>query len=172
MRTIALLALGLAAVAACTNAPPTEQGGDPRFDAQAPPLTTTQTSCGGDPNADAGSGHAYSDLYRDYFGPTGKASCTFNGTCHGNANDQGAASSNYVCGPSAAECYQGMIAGGLFLANDKTTPPEDTLLYSTLRDCSHVGSTVKMPQQPSTVYFTAADLQRIHDWLAEGAPND
>jgi len=162
------LALTTVALGACVSATEEESGGDPRFNT-APLESDSGASCGS-ATADAGNGHAFSDLYRDYFGPTGAASCAGTGQCHGDSSQPGAQASAFVCGPVATSCYQGMIAGSLITAGDTTTAPEDTLLWATIRKCSGGGT---MPESPPETYsFDSASLQRIHDWLAAGAPND
>ena len=150
-------------VVACTAAPATEVGGVPRFDLTPP---SAEAQCAGDPTADAGDGHAFADLYRDYFGPTAKSSCAgTTGNCHGSADALGAiGSGGYVCGATADACWQGMKTAGLTDTNAGSNP-----MLAVLRRCDGSGS---MPQQPTSFYFYADDLQRIKDWLAAGALDD
>jgi hypothetical protein len=161
---LASFALPVAVVSACISPPENEVGGDARFDASPP---SSEALCAGDPSADAGNGHHFSDLYRDYFGPTARSSCAGTvGNCHGTADGRGAMSSGgYVCGPTPAACWQGMTQAGLLADTD----PSTNGLLAVLRRCD--GSRF-MPKQPTDFYFYAADLQRIKDWLAAGAPND
>jgi hypothetical protein len=162
---------GIAVVAGCTNAPPTEEGGDPRFDASPPPLSPDSAACGA-PDADAGSGHAWSDLYRDYFGPTGIASCAGTaGACHGDANGLGAKGSNFVCAASVSGCYSGITSTsvGLVTVGDTTDDPTTSGLYAVLRKACIGGA---MPKEPASVSFTTADMKRITDWIGAGAPNN
>jgi hypothetical protein len=64
-----------------------------------------------DPCAATDGGHTWSDLYICYFGPQGKASCTAQGSCHGNASQTGASTSGFVCGASKEACWRGMTQG-------------------------------------------------------------
>jgi len=144
-------------MAACGSASPTEAGGDARFDASPSIDEDAASAACGSSTEDAGSGTAFSDLYRDYFGPTGAASCAGNGQCHGDSSQAGSMASSYVCGSTATGCYQGMISGGLINPSDKTTPPQDTLLWSTIRKCSGGGT---MPLDPPYTYtFDGASLE-------------
>jgi hypothetical protein len=164
---IPLALLALLPVTACISASPNETGGALRFDTS-PLVGDSGASCGS-ATADAGDGHAFSDLYRDYFGPTGAASCAGTGVCHGAASQPGAQASGYVCAPDANGCYQGMVSAQLIDPTHTSTPPEDTFLWGTIRKCTGGGA---MPKQPASYMFSAASLARIHDWLAAGAPND
>lgn len=81
----------MAAAAACSSATGTVKGGEPAFDAAPPNVETPQLEGG------AG-GHTWTDLYRDYFGPTGVASCQGNGSCHGDPSQSGALTlPHFVC---------------------------------------------------------------------------
>jgi hypothetical protein len=153
-------------VAGCGDASPSENGGDARFDASPPSATSNEEGgCGGD---DASGGTAFSDLYRDFFGTTGAASCAGTpGGCHGDANSAGAGT--WVCGSSVSSCYTGMTSAGLVSPSTKGDPTS-TLLYSALRkQCG--GGLNAMPQQPLFV-FTPDDMDRITSWIAAGTPNN
>jgi hypothetical protein len=157
----------------CTNAPPTEEGGGLRFDASPPPATSSGDDSGcGDPNADAGSGTAWSDLYRDYFGPTGVASCAGTvGACHGETTGLGFQSSQYLCAGGVSGCYTGITnkSAGLVVVGDTTDSPTDSTLYAVLRkEC--IGGV--MPKQPASFFFSPADMKRITAWIGAGAPNN
>ncbi len=79
----------VAIAAACTDAGGHASGGDLVFEGGAP----AAASEGG-----GGTGTTFTDLYRDFFGPTGAAKCAGNGTCHGTPDQAGAsASGGYVC---------------------------------------------------------------------------
>ena len=163
----ACAAFALSPLAGCTNTPETEQGGDPRFDASPPPTPATDAGCG-DPNADAGNGHAWSNLYRDYFGPTGVASCAGTaGMCHGDANSLGAKASNYVCAGGVSGCYSGITA--LVTVGDTEDDPTNSALYAVLRKACAGGT---MPKEPASFSFSAADMKRITDWIGAGSPNN
>jgi hypothetical protein len=157
----------LAFLAACTNATSTEEGGDPRYDAAPTPAPEGD---GGNTTTDAG--HAWSDLYRDYFGPTGAASCAgTSGQCHGDTSSLGYQASDYVCPGSASACYAGITSpqAGLVPVNDTTGDPTLTSLYATLRK---EGGGGEMPKEPASFSFTPSDMKRITDWIQAGAPND
>jgi hypothetical protein len=165
---VAFAASFAGATALACSAPPNEEGGDARFDA-APP-TTGSNACSGDANEDAGSGTTWGDLYRDFFGPTGKASCAGNGACHGDTSQAGYNGSGYQCPGTAAECYAGITATTPGLVTPGPVgDPTTTGLYLILRKCSGGGL---MPKAPATVEFTAADMARIAAWIQAGAPND
>jgi hypothetical protein len=159
------LALLVSVVLGGCSASPNEEGGDARF--------AVAEVDGGEcaDMADAGSGTGWSDIYRDYFGPMGKASCAGNGQCHGNSTQPGAQASGYVCGPTAAECYSGITSASanLVTVGDTTDDPTTTALYAVLRKCSGGGT---MPQSPATLMFTSVDMTRIAAWIKAGAPNN
>jgi len=160
--------LGLSVLIAC-SASPNEDGGNARFDAS--PAATGDGGACDDTTGDAGSGTAWSELYRDYFGPTGKASCAGTGQCHGSTSQSGYAASGYVCPGTSTACYTGITSqsANLVTVGDTTDDPTTTVLYSVLRKCSGGGS---MPQQPASLMFTSADMARVAAWIKAGAPND
>jgi hypothetical protein len=162
---LALVSVAGSILSAC-SAPSNEDGGDARF-----ALAEADGGACSALDPDAGSGTAWSDLYRDYFGPTGEASCAGNGQCHGNTTQAGYLGSGYVCGPTAAECYTGITstAAGLVTVGDTTDDPTLTPLYTVLRKCSGTGS---MPKLPADLMFTSADMARIAAWIKAGAPNN
>jgi hypothetical protein len=157
-----------AAVLACT-ATPTEEGGDARFDASPETVADDGGVCAED--TDAGSGDTWTSLYRDYFGPTGKASCAGTGACHGDTSQAGYQGSGYVCPSTAAQCYAGITAtaAGLVTPGPPGSDPTTTGLYGVLRKCAGGGS---MPKVPATVFFTAGDMARIDAWIQAGALDD
>lgn len=138
------------------------QGGEARFDA-APPLAPTD-------GGDHGSGDTWVDLYRDFFGPSGRASCAGDGRCHGALDQPGAKASGYVCASGRDECYAGIVNGKtkLVVVGNTTTPAKDTLLHQILRKSDGKGI---MPKRPEFV-FTDADMARIDAWIRRGAPDD
>ncbi len=150
-------------LAAC-SASPNEQGGTPRFDASPPsPATSGDGGCGAD-SLDGGT--TWGDLYADFFGPSGAASCAGTpGGCHGDSSSAGAGT--WVCGATQNTCYTGLTSAGLV---SPTSDPTSTLLYSALRkQCG--GGLNAMPQSPPFV-FTPSDMARIEAWISAGTPND
>ena len=141
----------------------TTSGGDPRFDPAEPIVESSEE--------DAGSGTRFTDLYRDFFGPTGKASCAGNGQCHGAAEQPGAASSSFVCADQAG-CYTSMTGASNLVRTSDASDPANSVLIGILR---HRDSTQKvigyMPKSPA-YEFSATSITRISDWIAAGAPND
>jgi hypothetical protein len=96
MRGRGLLPALLALVAACAcgcDATGGEQGGQ---------------TLAPDPCASPQLGHAWTDLYTCYFGPTGKASCSAQSACHATQNGTGAISSAFVCGADKHACWFNM----------------------------------------------------------------
>jgi hypothetical protein len=162
----ALAGLALAAVS-CSDATGVVRGGEPLV-APGP----------ADPCVDGGTSSTWTDLYTCFFGPTGRASCSSQGTCHGDPSQTGALSSGFVCGTSKDECFKGMSDGTYCSVN--TIPPcpivpangtssfASTGLY---RNLAKVGGGGNMPQNGSYL-FTKADLARIAQWITDGAKND
>jgi hypothetical protein len=88
-------------MAACTDAGGKASGGELTFEAGTP-VVTQEAGPG------QGTGTAFSDLYRDFFGPKGAAKCSGNGSCHGGPTQPGAlASGGYVCPDSQATADAG-----------------------------------------------------------------
>jgi hypothetical protein len=141
-------------------------GGSPsavsdRFDASpAPPLPAPDAS-----GVDSGSGITWTDLYRDFFGPTSVASCKGNGTCHGTAAEGGGGV--WVCGDTQLSCYTGMTATAAALIDTKN-PASSTLLGVGLRSASGGN----MPLTPASYVFSDASIKRISAWMAAGAQNN
>ncbi len=141
----------------------TTTGGDPRFDTAEPIATPAGAE-------DAGSGTRFTDLYRDFFGPTGQASCAGSGQCHGSATEPGAASSSFICADQAG-CYATMSSSSLVRASD-ATDPSNSVLISVLRHRDTAGKVVGfMPKSPA-YEFSSTSIARISTWIAAGAPND
>ncbi len=149
-----------AVLVGCYGDPPTVTGGEARFDAAPPPPKDELT-------IDRAGGSKWSELYRDYFGPTGAASCAGDGACHGSAGQAGARASEYVCPSTANGCYEGMVKGGL-IPPRAGQGPEGSVLHVVLRKADGSGF---MPKRPPKV-FGEVDMARIDAWLAQGAPND
>jgi hypothetical protein len=174
MRKAPLVGFGLLVfVAACVNATTDVKGGEGLFDTTPPPSSVTPQTC--DIGADAGSGTHWSDLYRDFFGPTGAASCAGNGTCHGDANQSGAKSSGgYVCGANKDDCRASLLSEntGLIALPADQAAPEKSGLVTELRRKKADGTVVGlMPKTPACVFEPEA-IDRITTWIKNGAPND
>jgi hypothetical protein len=167
------------ALAACTDATGSVQGGEPL--AVDPCQVSLQQS---------GAGHRWQDLYACYFGPTGKASCTAQSVCHGAPDQAGAVFSTFVCGSSSDACWQGMTSS---IVSAKATDATRTILYLSLRKqgVTTGAATNNMPCNPvttttadggvttacslaagGTYVFTADDLARIVAWIQEGAQDN
>lgn len=169
---------------ACSDADGQLRGGATQFDA-APPtddgdpdLTESDASdvdAAGWPEEqlDAGSGTTWTDLYRDFFGPTGAASCSSANTCHGDPSAVGTTkSAGYLCADKDG-CRESMLSDSTLLIQprDVAAPADSTLvriLWHRKADGSLTGS---MPKTPRYV-FSRASLERVQTWIANGAPND
>jgi hypothetical protein len=130
-----------------------------------------------DPCADGGTSSTWTDLYTCYFGPTGKASCSAQGTCHGDSSQSGALTSGFVCGTSKDACWQGMTQD-TYCANAEPpcpiVPPGGSTTFKTTglyKNLAKVSGGGNMPQNGSYL-FTDADLARIAQWISDGAKND
>jgi len=117
-------------------------------------------------------GTTWTALYRDYFGPTGVASCAGDGACHGDTSQPGYLVSRYLCptGNEPAKCYAGMTSTGDGGANLIVPDASfsDDLISQIL--CQDDGTGI-MPLYCS-YYFTTVDMQRIADWVAAGAKDN
>jgi hypothetical protein len=170
----AVSATSMALLGGCTDATGSVQGGE------------ALTSSGND---DGGCGASWSCLYTELFGPSGKAACSAQSSCHGDPSQSGAQTSGFVCGSTKDACWQGMTVGippaegGIF---PPILPPDagdvtQTQLWLGLHK-SQGGGLNNMPCgspppavcQPSTATytFTSDELARISTWAQKGAPND
>jgi hypothetical protein len=174
-----VLAASVAELGAC-DASGEVEGGEP-FDGGVTTTATTDAggtttkasnSCAG---PDAGTGSTFTDLYRDYFGPSGGASCSGSvGNCHGETTGVGAlGSGGFVCGASQSDCYTGMhiTTADLLSASDTATPANSGLVMA-LRKETPAGTNNMPFDPPSTCVFTDGDIARITAWVGAGAPND
>ncbi len=170
VRAYASLVLGslvAVSVAACAEASSdTAVGGTPRFDPTPPPPPTNAPT----PNADSGAGVTFTDLYRDFFGPTGAASCAGGSAgCHGAKGDPGGGV--FVCADNKAECrtsIAGLASGASF---------QESFLFSILRKDATLApspplGTNRMPKNPKTYAFDKAGMDRIGAWVAAGSKDD
>ncbi len=161
------------AASACTAATGTVMGGQPLGEGDA---AVADASAIASSNCvfDAGTPR-WQDLYACYFGPGGMASCG-SPTCHSVATDPGAQASNFVCGSTAASCFQGMTApanGALAIVPaGGASSPSTTPLWSALHVSNPVGIVGNnMPVAPPYT-FTPRDLANIGAWIQNGAPNN
>lgn len=162
---IGLLAFMAFAVAACSDATGSVRGGEPLFDPTPPTVNTAH-------DGGAGGGSTWTDLYRDFFGPSGQASCAKNGgNCHGGEQETGTIASGMVCSQTSKDdCHNGMTRAASIVPPAGSATPDQTQLYAIVRKAPpNSGGT--MPKS-SAFAFTPADLQRIADWIKAGARND
>jgi len=141
------------------------QGGERRFTPTVP--TAPEEDAG-----EEGTSALFSDLFRDYFGPTGRASCAGNGACHGTAAEAGSASSGFVCGSNASECRTSMLAMPLVLVAPGNV--DTSYLVQVIRRRNAAGVVEGfMPKSPPFSYtFTERGMARIRAWIAEGAQDN
>lgn len=123
---------------------------------------------------DGGSGVTFADLYRDFFGPTGQASCAGDGLCHGGPDKAGAlGSSGYVCGSDKDACYAAMTGTPGLVTSQDTTDPTKSTLYLVARHRRPDGTLAgSMPKRPVRYVFSTASMERIATWIKNGAKND
>jgi hypothetical protein len=165
----ALVASGLAG---CAEASGEVQGGEPLYDGG-----STSTATMDLPDVGA---VTWTDLYTDYFGPTGPASCTAVAAgCHLSAVDLGAKSSGYVCGASKESCWAGITSSASTaypppVPDGGSSSPETTVLYENLRQAGSAAGTMPLSSADGGMgyTFTALDLARIAAWIQQGAAND
>ena len=121
--------------------------------------TPQDDACALGPDADAAN---WSALYTDFFGPAGTGNCSLKTGCHADNVGGGAI---WICGPTRDTCWQGMQA------NVTVCDAASSKVLAMLRK---TGDTTpgKMPQEPTTVSFSDADLSRVRAWIAAGAKND
>ncbi len=115
-----------------------------------------------------GDGTRFTDLYRDFFGPTGGASCSAASICHVDGGT-GFQTSGYECVPDQNGCWASMTS--TIVPDGGTSMPETTTLYRALRKAPPTPGSGPMPRN-STYAFCPADLERIATWIQNGARND
>jgi hypothetical protein len=123
----------------------------------------------GDYCADAGGrgdGSTFVDLYRDFFGPTGLASCSARSICHV-PGGTGAQTSGYECAPDEPSCWASMTR--TIVPDGGSATPEQTTLYRVLRKAPPTPGSGPMPRN-SSFAFCPDDLARITTWITAGAP--
>jgi hypothetical protein len=117
---------------------------------------------------DRGDGSTFTDLYTDFFGPTGRASCSASSICHV-PGGEGASVSGYMCSPDQGSCWTSMTSS--IVPEGGSSSPDDTILYGALRKAPPTAGSGPMPLD-STFEFCPGDLARIKAWIAAGAKND
>jgi hypothetical protein len=122
-----------------------------------------------DDAGDRGDGSTFSDLYRDFFGPTGLASCGARSICHVPGGTGAQTSGGYVCAPDQATCWATMTRS--IVPDGGTSAAEGTTLYMALRKAPPTPGSGPMPRN-SAFAFCPNDLERIKTWIASGATND
>ena len=152
-----LLAASFSALTACaadTSQSPVDGGVDPgpsEYCAEA---------------GDRGDGSTFSDLYRDFFGPTGRASCSAQSICHVPGGTGAQTSGGYLCVPDRASCWSSMTR--TIVPGGGSASPEQTTLYKALRKAPPTPGSGPMPRN-SSFAFCPDDLKRIADWISSGA---
>jgi len=121
-------------------------------------------------------GTTWTALYRDYFGNVAPnmPGCAGEGDCHGSTSSPGYQNTGYLCPKNDKDdCYASLTSqadGGAGLLTPDASFSDD-LLSQVLCQTSSNFQGAEMPLYcPYT--FTAIDLERIGDWVANGAPND
>jgi hypothetical protein len=137
-----------------------DAGDDAGADAGSAELTDPCLDAG-----DRGDGATFTDLYRDFFGPSGLASCGARSICHV-PNGTGAQTSGYLCAPDAHGCWASMTS--TIVPDGGSATPEATALYEALRKAPPTPGSGPMPRN-STFAFCPGDLARIRAWIAAGA---
>jgi hypothetical protein len=170
----ALLAVAVT-TAGCAQATGEISGGESLYDGSYPVLDTGAPEMTDSAAADASDSSApatWTELYTNYFGNMGAASCSGDGNCHGGMTQLGYMTSDYLCPANDQNgCYTSFTSIGSQLL--VAYPPFDkTYLYEVLRKTSGITVGTPMPRAPYTYTFTAADLARIESWVAAGAKND
>jgi hypothetical protein len=195
-----LTAVSVLALAACTDATGSLEGGDPLFgsgslgaDASVGPVDAAACDAqlieAGEPDAQLtayctaakgtrGSGITYTDLYRDFFNNVpGGSSCTQASNCHVPLGT--GAQTRWLCGSTQADCYAGMTGSGIVpqggtLCSAKT--PDQIEMYKALRKSPpaqlDAGTYSGLMPYHLPFAFCPEDLSRIYAWIANGAKND
>jgi hypothetical protein len=131
-------------------------------------------------------GTTWSSLYRDYFGPSGVASCAgtglYKGQCHGETTGTGYENSCsimkhcFYCpdGDASTACWASLVSTGDGGANVITPGGTFSADYLSGVLCSSTSPPEGVYAMPySGAYcFGAVDLERIADWVNAGAKNN
>lgn len=105
----------------------------------------------------------WTQLYTDYFGPTGKGQCGKQAGCHLDATGGG---QFWICGSTKESCYQGMQKNVIPCNAAGSRMPD------ILRKASEPFAPGKMPADPTTVTYDDNDVAKISSWINAGAKND
>jgi hypothetical protein len=152
-----------ASFAACAEASGEIRGHDQEIDTSPAPYL----GCDPTEQIDAGTGTAWSDLYRDLFSPNGAAGCG-NPACHGGA--QGAGAELFKCFDEIA-CRDFVRPTQLRLPSD-ADDPENSAFVTILRHCDDDRNRIgRMPKQPASYFFSRKSIARVKAWIAAGAPD-
>ena len=179
MVRLALCSIAVLAAVACIDVEVTGGEALPVI-ADMPDCTATGPACS-----------TWTYLYACYFGPSSPhgGGCSAQTLCHATPESYGAGETNYVCGPSAHSCYQGvsgtngmpgaavlvhLVDGGaasdlslqaaLHIRN--STAPAGTLLNGNNMPLQSLDT------QASAYLFTQPDLACINGWVKAGAPEN
>lgn len=170
---VPVILVAVAVASACATAGGDVQGGGltdagaaattpPKFDETA---TRPPAPCNG-------SGTTWTDLYRDIFGPTGGASCALRSNCHG-PNGSGATSNAGIKCFDQKGCRQSLFDKNMVTADDAKAPEKSNLVAGELRQRMPDGTlSGSMPQEPADYIFSDMCLQRIEQWIRDGAPDN
>ncbi|CAN5236913.1 hypothetical protein BH09MYX1_BH09MYX1_41050 [soil metagenome] len=157
-------ALALAAAAACSGDgsvkadASTDAISNDASDAALVDAATDAIACTND-----GGAATWTQLYSDYFGPSGKGQCGKASGCHLDATGGG---QFWVCGSTKESCFQGM-RNNVIPCNAVGSRMPDIL-----RKANDPGAPGKMPQDPTTVTYDDGDVAKISSWINAGAKND
>jgi hypothetical protein len=161
----------LLAPSGCSDGSPAAPGvdsGRPTFDAGAEEAAVEAAVA--DYCAEAGSrgdGATFADLYRDFFGPTGQASCSARSICHVPGGTGMQTSGGYECYPDEPGCWASMTS--TIVPEGGSPTPDQTTLYLVLRKAPPTPGSGPMPRN-SAFAFCPDDLARILSWIEAGAP--
>jgi hypothetical protein len=159
-----------------------------------------QNGGSGGPPADTGAGNGsvplppgtpvptWSQLYTLYFGNPATGGCgSTQQICHQAATDTGATyysypsgggalevGSHFVCGQTAADCYQGLLRATppLVTAGAHPADPSATPLVASLYKGGRAWNDGNNGPQTLGYVFAPSDLALIEAWIAAGAPDD
>ncbi len=184
---LALLALGFCA---CSDATGALQGGQPQ---PLPTIAGTGSAASGSSGGGTGSSGSaqpaatWTYLYNAYFGNSATGGCGSSKIiCHQSPTDSGATvgpvndagqpvpPSGFVCGTTAAACYEGMTKTAtppLVSASDAANPTM-ALLYRALYTGGNAGSASDNMPETQLYYFHPSDLALIAQWIQDGAKNN
>jgi hypothetical protein len=160
---VAAFLLGLSGCSDGSAAMPGVDPGKPPVDAGA------EEAAVADYCAEAGSrgdGATFSDLYRDFFGPTGQASCSARSICHVPGGSGMQTSGGYECYPDETGCWVSMTS--TIVPEGGSSTPGQTTLYLALRKAPPTPGSGPMPRN-SAFAFCPDDLVRIRTWIEAGA---